>query len=68
MKEIFHIYLKKSNSFVGVTLAVFFCSFTLVIIPDFVKNFSLMITLEVFTFSIWIGILFYRKQLLKNNE
>jgi len=68
MKEIFHIYLKKSNSFVGVTLAVFFCSFTQVIIPDFVKNFSLMITLEVFTFSIWIGILFYRKQLLKNNE
>ncbi len=68
MKEIFHTYLKKSNSFVGGTLTVFFCIFTVGIIPDFVRNFNLMITLEAFTFSIWIGILFYRKQLLKNNE
>ena len=68
MKEIFHTYLKKSDSFVGGTLTGFFCIFTIGIIPNFVENYNLMITLEVFIFSIWFGILFYRHQLLKNNE
>tara|TARA_B100001250_G_scaffold345950_1_gene315587 strand:- start:35 stop:241 length:207 start_codon:yes stop_codon:yes gene_type:complete len=68
MKEILDTYLKKTDSFVGGTLTGFFGMLTLVIFPIFVENYNLMITLQVFTFSIWIGILFYRKQLLKNNE
>tara|TARA_B100000941_G_scaffold165958_1_gene118128 strand:+ start:187 stop:393 length:207 start_codon:yes stop_codon:yes gene_type:complete len=68
MKEIFHTYLRKSETFVGGTLTGFFGMLTLVIFPIFVENYNLMITLQVFTFSIWIGILFYRNQLLKNNE
>ena len=67
MKEMLQNYLKKSDSFVGGTLTGFFCIFTIGIIPNFVENYNLMITLEVFVFSIWIGILFYRNQLLKNN-
>ncbi len=66
MKEMLQNYLKKSDSFVGGTLTGFFCIFTIGIIPNFVENYNLMITLEVFVFSIWIGILFYRNQLLKN--
>tara|TARA_B100001029_G_scaffold168855_1_gene163249 strand:+ start:173 stop:379 length:207 start_codon:yes stop_codon:yes gene_type:complete len=68
MKEIFHTYLRKSETFVGGTLTGFFGMLTLVIFPIFVESYNLMITLQVFTFSIWIGILFYRNQLLKNNE
>jgi len=68
MKEIFHTYLKKSGSFVGGTLTGFFGMLTLFIFPVFVEDFNLMITLQVFFSSIWIGILFYRTQLLKNNE
>tara|TARA_B100000945_G_scaffold270369_1_gene231637 strand:+ start:284 stop:490 length:207 start_codon:yes stop_codon:yes gene_type:complete len=68
MKEVFHTYLRKSETFVGGTLTGFFGMLTLVIFPIFVENYNLMITLQVFTFSIWIGILFYRNQLLKNNE
>jgi len=68
MKEIFHTYLKKSETFVGGTLTGFFGMLTLFIFPVFVNNFNLMVTLQIFFFSIWIGILFYRNQLLKNNE
>tara|TARA_A100001234_G_C12407144_1_gene292931 strand:+ start:326 stop:532 length:207 start_codon:yes stop_codon:yes gene_type:complete len=68
MKEIFHTYLKKSETFVGGTLTGFFGMLILFIFPVFVKNFNLMVTLQIFFFSIWIGILFYRNQLLKNNE
>ena len=68
MKEILDTYLKKSETFVGGTLTGFFGIFTIGIIPNFVENYNLMITLEVFIFSIWFGILFYRHQLLKNNE
>jgi len=68
MKEILHTYLKKSERFVGGTLTGFFGMLTLFIFPVFVKNYNLMITLQVFFFSIWIGILFYRNQLLKNNK
>ena len=67
MKEMLQNYLKKNDSFVGGTLTGFFGMLTIVIIPNFVENYNLMITLEVFVFSIWIGILFYRNQLLKNN-
>jgi len=68
MKEILDTYLKKSETFVGGTLTGFFGMLTLLIFPFFVKNYNLMITLQVFFFSIWIGILFYRHKLLKNNE
>jgi len=68
MKEIFHTYLKKSETFVGGTLTGFFGMLILFIFPVFVENFNLMVTLQVFFFSIWVGILFYRHQLLKNNE
>ena len=59
---------KKSERFVGGTLTGFFGMLTIIIIPNFVVNYNLMITLEVFIFSIWFSILFYRHQLLKNNE
>tara|TARA_B100000925_G_scaffold99657_1_gene72937 strand:+ start:231 stop:437 length:207 start_codon:yes stop_codon:yes gene_type:complete len=68
MQEMLQNYLKKSDSFVGGTLTGFFGMLTIVIIPNFVENYNLMITLEVFIFSIWFGILFYRHQLFKNNE
>ena len=65
MKDILQNYLKKNDSFVGGTLTGFFGMLTLVIFPVFVEDYNLMITLQVFFFSIWIGILFYRHQLLK---
>ena len=68
MKEILDTYLKKSETFVGGTLTGFFGMLTLFIFPVFVENFNLMVTLQVFFFSIWVGILFNRHQLLKNNE
>jgi hypothetical protein len=68
MKEILDTYLKKSETFAGGTLTGFFGMLTLFIFPVFVENFNLMVTLQVFFFSIWVGILFYRHQLLKNNE
>ena len=68
MKEILDTYLKKSETFVGGTLTGFFGMLTLFIFPVFVENFNLMVTLQIFFFSIWVGILFYRHQLLKNNE
>ena len=43
MKEIFHTYLKKSETFVGGTLTGFFGMLTLFIFPVFVKNFNLMV-------------------------
>ena len=51
MKEMLQNYLKKNDSFVGGTLTGFFCIFTIGIIPNFVENYNLMITLEVFVFS-----------------
>jgi len=68
VKKILQTYLKKSDSFVGGTLTGFFCIFTIGIIPNFVENFNLMITLEALTFLVWFSILIYRKQLLKNNQ
>ena len=68
MKEILDTYLKKSETLVTLTLQIFFGIPAMIIIPLFVENYNLMITLEVFIFSIWFGILFYRHQLLKNNE
>ena len=68
MKEILDTYLKKSETFVTLTLQVFFGIPAMIIIPLFVENYNLMVTLEVFIFSVWFGTLFYRHQLLKNNE
>ena len=68
MKEIFHTYLKKSETFVGGTLTGFFGILTIILIPIIVENDNLMKILQVFFFLIWVGILFYRNQLLKNNE
>ena len=68
MKEILDTYLKKSETFVTLTLQIFFGIPAMIIIPLFVENYSLMVTLEVFIFSVWFGTLFYRHQLLKNNE
>ena len=65
MKNTLQNYLKKNDSFVGGTLTGFFGMLTLFIFPVFVEDYNLMITLQVFLFSIWIGILFYRHQLLK---
>ncbi len=68
MKEILDTYLKKSETFVALTLQIFFGIPAMIIIPLFVENYNLMVTLEVFIFSVWFGTLFYRHQLLKNNE
>ena len=68
MKEMLQNYLKKSGRFVGGTLQIFFGIPAMIIIPLFVENYNLMVTLEVFIFSVWFSTLFYRHQLLKNNE
>ena len=68
MKEILDTYLKKSETFVALTLQIFFGIPAMIIIPLFVENHNLMVILEVFIFSVWFGILFYRHQLFKNNE
>ena len=68
MKEILDTYLKKSETHVTLTLQIFFGIPAMRIIPLFVENYNLMVTLEVFIFSVWFGTLFYRHQLLKNNE
>lgn len=68
MKEILDTYLNKSGTFVTLTLQIFFGIPAMIIIPLFVENYNLMVTLEVFIFSVWFGTLFYRHQLLKNNE
>ena len=68
MKEILDTYLKKSETFVTLTLHIFFGIPAMIIVPLFVENYNLMVTLEVFIFSVWFGIVFYRHQLLKNNE
>ena len=68
MKEILDTYLKKSETHVTLTLQIFFGIPAMIIIPLFIENYNLMVTLEVFIFSVWFGILFYRHQLLKNNE
>ncbi len=68
MKEKLDTYLNKSETFVTLTLQIFFGIPAMIIIPLFVENYNLMVTLEVFIFSVWGGILFYRHQLLKNNE
>ena len=68
MKEILDTYLKKSETFVTLTLQIFFGIPAMIIIPLFVENYNLMVTLEVFIFSVWFGTLFYRQKLLKNNE
>ena len=68
MKEILDTYLKKSETLVTLTLQIFFGIPAMIIIPLFVENYNLMVTLEVFIFSVWFGTLFYRHQLLKNKE
>jgi len=68
MKQILDTHLKKSETFVTLTLQIFFGIPAMIIIPLFVENYNLMVTLEVFIFSVWFGILFYRHQLLKNNQ
>ncbi len=68
MKEILDTFLKKSETFVTLTIQIFFGIPAMIIIPLFVENYNLMVTLEVFIFSVWFGTLFYRHQLLKNNE
>ena len=68
MKEILDTYLKKSETLVTLTLQIFFGIPAMIIIPLFVENYNLMVTLEVFIFSVWFGTLFYRHQLLKNNK
>ena len=68
MKEILDTYLKKSETHVTLTLQIFFGIPAMIIIPLFIENYNLMVTLEVFIFSVWFGTLFYRHQLLKNNE
>ena len=68
MKEILDTYLKKSETLVTLTLQIFFGIPAMIIIPLFVENYNLMVTLEVFIFSVWFGTLFYRHHLLKNNE
>ena len=68
MKQILDTHLKKSETFVTLTLQIFFGIPAMIIIPLFVEDYNLMVTLEVFIFSVWFGILFYRHQLLKNNQ
>ena len=68
MKEILDTYLKKNETFVTLTLQIFFGIPAMIIIPLFVENYNLMVTLEIFIFSVWFGLYIYRHQLLKNNE
>ena len=68
MKEILDTYLKKSETFVTLTLQIFFGIPAMIIIPLFVENYNLMVILEIFIFSVWFGLYVYRHQLLKNNE
>ena len=68
MKEILDTYLKKSETHVTLTLQIFFGIPAMIIIPLFVENYNLMVTLEIFIFSVWFGLYIYRHQLLKNNE
>ena len=68
MKEILDTYLKKSETFVTLTIQIFFGIPAMIIIPLFVENYNLMVTLEIFIFSVWFGLYVYRHQLLKNNE
>ena len=68
MKEILDTYLKKSETLVTLTLQIFFGIPAMIIIPLFVENYNLMVTLEIFIFSVWFGLYIYRHQLLKNNE
>tara|TARA_Y100000748_G_C15300658_1_gene412195 strand:- start:108 stop:320 length:213 start_codon:yes stop_codon:yes gene_type:complete len=68
MKEMLQNYLKKSERFVWLTSSIFLGIPAMIIVPLFVENYNLMVTLEIFIFSVWFGLYIYRHQLLKNNE
>ncbi len=68
MKEMLQNYLKKSERFVWSTSSIFLGIPAMIIVPLFVENYNLMVTLEIFIFSVWFGLYIYRHQLLKNNE
>ena len=68
MKEKMHTFLKKSDSFVGVTLVLLFGPWVMMIIPRLDQILGVKIALMGLVFLIWISIIIYRKQLLKNSE
>ena len=68
MKEKIHTFLKKSDSFVGVILVLLLGPWVMIIIPGLDQILEVKIVLMGLVFLIWISIIIYRKQLLKNNE
>ncbi len=68
MKEKIHTFLKKSDSFVGAILVLLFGPWVMMIIPRLDQILGVKIGLMGLVFLIWISIIIYRKQLLKNSE
>ena len=68
MKEKIHTFLKKSDSFVGGILVLLFGPWVMIIIPRLDQILEVKIALMGLVFLIWISIIIYRKQLLKNSE
>ena len=68
MKEKIDTLLKKSDSFVGVILVLLFGPWVMIIIHGLDQILGVKIALMGLVFLIWISIIIYRKQLLKNSE
>ena len=68
MKEKIHTFLKKSDSFVGGILVLLFGPWVMIIIPELDQILGVKIVLMGLVLLIWISIIIYRKQLLKNSE
>jgi len=68
MKEKIHTFLKKSDSFVGGILVLLFGPWVMIIIPELDQILGVKIALMGLILLIWISIIIYRKQLLKNSE
>ena len=68
MKEKIHTFLKKSDSFVGGILVLLFGPWVMIIIPRLDQILGVKIALMGLVLLIWISIIIYRKQLLKNSE
>ena len=68
MKEKIHTFLKKSDSFVGAILVLLFGPWVMMIIPRLDQILGVKIALMGLVFLIWISIIIYRKQFLKNSE
>ena len=68
MKKKIHTFLKKSDSFVGGILVLLFGPWVMIIIPGLNQILGVKIALMGMVFLIWISIIIYRKQFLKDSE